>query len=107
MQRQGRGLGAVGEINRLQINRLCQGPCPGRERRRSMKRNKNLIYDEAGPYFVTTAIDRFIPVFEEAKLADIAIDNLDFYRKKYGCKLYAYVVMPDHLHLIVDMHGSP
>ena len=66
-----------------------------------MKRNRQLTYDQAFAYFVTTTLSGFVELFTQDKYAQIIIRNLNFYREKFGFKLLAYVVMPHHLHLII------
>lgn len=52
------------------------------------------------PYFCTLTVLDWIPVFIEENHIIPLIKNLQFCRKQRGLRLYAYVVMPDHLHLI-------
>jgi len=52
-------------------------------------------------FFVTTTVVDFTKVFNEDSYSLVVIDNLNFYREEYGFKLIAYVIMPEHLHLIV------
>jgi putative transposase len=52
-------------------------------------------------YFVTSAIVDFVIIFDQKVYIDIILENLDFYRHRYGFKLYAFVIMPEHLHLII------
>ena len=54
-----------------------------------------------------TVLD-WVPVFLDERYILPAIDSLQFTRRQKGLKLYAYVVMPNHLHLIVsssDLHS--
>jgi len=57
-------------------------------------------------YFVTPTIVDFVVVFDQKLYIDIILENLDFYRNKYGFKLYAFVIMPEHLHLIIPPLGE-
>ena len=52
-------------------------------------------------YFVTSTIVDFVVIFNKKAYVDIVIENLNFYRKKYKFKLYAFVIMPEHLHLVI------
>jgi REP element-mobilizing transposase RayT len=61
---------------------------------------KTIEYPGAA-YFVTSTIVNFVPVFDQRIYIDIILKNLDFYRDKHNFKLYAFVVMPDHLHFIL------
>jgi putative transposase len=47
------------------------------------------------------------PYFASPRLAQIVIDNLRFYEDRGDFELLAYVVMPDHLHvLLTPLRGS-
>src|ERR1035438_5686533 len=54
-----------------------------------------------GMSFVTIATRDRRPVFEIARVAELLIDTLLHYRTLGHYKLHAYVVMPDHLHLLL------
>ena len=54
-----------------------------------------------GMSFVTTATRDRRPIFEISRAADLFIDTLLHYRTLGHYKLHAYVVMPDHVHLIL------
>ena len=58
------------------------------------------IYGDA-IYFTTSTIVKWIPVFIVNDHFNIIIESLNFYRKDKRIKLYAYVIMENHLHLIV------
>lgn len=59
------------------------------------------IYHPGAAYFVTSTVVDFIPIFMRKRYIDILLQNLNFYRVKYRFKLYAYVIMPEHIHLII------
>ncbi len=52
-------------------------------------------------YFVTTNIYKKKNVFKDNRIVQILIEDLEFYRKKYDFRLHAFVIMPDHLHLLI------
>jgi putative transposase len=54
-----------------------------------------------GMSFVTTTTRDRRPIFEISRVADLFIDTLLHYRTLGYYKLHAYVVMPDHVHLIL------
>ncbi|HEX9912199.1 MAG TPA: transposase [candidate division Zixibacteria bacterium] len=58
-------------------------------------------YFEGNSYFITTSVNKFVKIFKEKKYIDIILENISFYREKYAFKLIAYVVMPDHIHLLI------
>jgi putative transposase len=55
-----------------------------------------------GMTFVTTATRDRQPLFEISRVAELLIDTLLHYRTLGHYKLHAYVVMPDHLHLLLS-----
>jgi len=66
-----------------------------------MKRKRQLTYNQAFAYFITTTLSGFVELFSQDEYAQILIRNLNFYREKFEFKLLAYVIMPHHLHLII------
>ena len=56
--------------------------------------------DENHPYFCTITVLDWLPVLIEAAYIDPIIDSLRFCRERKGLQLFAYVVMPNHVHLI-------
>jgi REP element-mobilizing transposase RayT len=67
---------------------------------------------EAGenlPYFCTLTILDWIPVFIDVRYIDPLIECLSFCRANKGLRLFAFVIMPHHLHLIAaadDLHAQ-
>ncbi len=55
----------------------------------------------AGMSFVTTATQDRRPIFEISRVAELFMETLLHYRKLGHYKLHAYVVMPDHVHLLL------
>ena len=54
-------------------------------------------------YFITTTLREFIPLFNDEKIVKIVLDSLEYLREHAALKLYAYVIMPEHLHLIAGI----
>jgi putative transposase len=61
----------------------------------------NISRDSPCYYLTSVAKDR-LPVFRTDEIKLIACTALDEARKSGGFALYAYVIMPDHLHVITD-----
>lgn len=64
--------------------------------------------DENFPYFCTITVRDWTPIFIDRRYIDPLIDSLRFSREKKCLQLFAYVVMPNHLHLIAaaaDLHA--
>ncbi len=64
---------------------------------------------EAGYHFLTAATFRRAPYFAIPQCARIFCEELEAARQQYAFEVIAFVVMPDHIHLIVgwDAEVSP
>ncbi len=51
--------------------------------------------------FITGSTHRRLPIFASRRHCEIFLDNLGFYREKYGFDVMAYALLPDHYHLIL------
>ena len=60
------------------------------------------IKDQEGIYFVTFTVHQWIDVFTRAEYIDILLDSLRFCQKDKGLQIYAWVVMTNHIHLIIS-----
>jgi putative transposase len=73
------------------------------------KKNMGLRYKFEGAdnlWYVTTTVVDFVPAFVKESRILVLIDNLKFYKKKHEFKLIAYVIMPEHLHLVLWQLGK-
>jgi putative transposase len=61
--------------------------------------------DGAGTYFVTSATFNRRRLFQVAAKADLFLEVLQNYRREGHYKLHAFVVMPDHIHLLLTPQG--
>jgi putative transposase len=67
-------------------------------------RNRNLLKGFQITSFVTTTVMHFEKVFLLSNsYPDILIESLKFVLKKYKADLLAYVIMPNHIHLIIQI----
>ncbi len=57
-------------------------------------------------HFVSGNFLKRIPVFNQEACCQSFIDNLATLLSEWPCKLIAYVLMPDHLHLIVNLRDG-
>jgi len=64
------------------------------------------IYLDNHSYFFTSKIVESIAVLESQGPKEILLDLMNFYRGKYKTKIQAYVIMPTHLHLIINSQES-
>lgn len=58
-------------------------------------------------YFITKVINHRVPIFTfDEYYPSIVIDNLKFYRRKFGFHLYGFAIMPDHYHSTINTMGK-
>ncbi|MDN5215687.1 transposase [Fulvivirgaceae bacterium BMA12] len=58
------------------------------------------------PHFVTLTLIELIDVFSRERYKEVTIDNLNYCIKNKGLKVYAYAIMPNHIHLIIKSWGE-
>jgi putative transposase len=52
-------------------------------------------------FYITSNIYNRIRIFTTPSFIVPIIDSLNYYRYQYDCKLIGYVIMPDHIHLLI------
>lgn len=67
-----------------------------------MGRSRYKILDEDHPYFITSSIVGKLPLLVDPQLRVIIEEGFRFMIKKRSIRMYAYVIMPDHIHCIVE-----
>ena len=67
-----------------------------------MGRSRYKIYEPTHPHFVTCTILHWLPLFTRKESVDIIIQCLKYLQQNDGLKLYAYVVLENHLHMVVQ-----
>ena len=56
---------------------------------------------ETYPHFTTNTVVNWLPLFSQPDLTAIVLSSLDFLQSQKRLTLHAYVIMENHLHLIV------
>jgi putative transposase len=51
-------------------------------------------------YFITCTVVGWIDIFTRSVYSEIVLDSFDFCRKNKGLEVFAFVIMPSHLHFI-------
>ena len=78
-------------------------PMDGKRPRRRRIRLKPETYTQTGVICsITIAVKGRRPVFASPAVADAAIDVLRRHAAATGVPVYAWCVMPDHIHLVVE-----
>ena len=63
---------------------------------------KYIFHDSRELYFVSFATVNWIDVFTRKLYFDIVVDSLIFCTQNKGLELYAWCIMPSHVHLIIS-----
>ena len=60
------------------------------------------MVESEGIYFLTNTIVSWLPVFTGSDMCSLILESLLFCRKNKGLRLYAYVIMENHIHLVAE-----
>ena len=64
------------------------------------------IRNQQGLYFLTMQVVGWADIFTRSIYRDIIIESFDYCRKQKGLKIYAYVIMSNHVHCIVSTENN-
>ncbi|SNT14219.1 REP element-mobilizing transposase RayT [Ekhidna lutea] len=64
--------------------------------------SKYKFHSPDGLYFISTAVVYWIDVFTRPLYKDLIIDSLKYCVKEKGLNVHGYVIMTNHLHLIIS-----
>lgn len=64
------------------------------------------IYDQKAMHFLTFQVVNWIDVFSRQAYRDIFLDSMRYCRENFELKVHAYVIMSNHVHLIVAARGG-
>jgi REP element-mobilizing transposase RayT len=67
-----------------------------------MGRSRYKIYEPTHPHFVTCTILHWLPIFTRKESVEIVLSCLKFLQKQDALKLHAYVILENHLHMVVQ-----
>ncbi|MDD5036215.1 MAG: transposase [Methylococcaceae bacterium] len=67
-----------------------------------MGRSRYRIFDDKAPHFVTCTVLNWIPLFTRPQTVTIVLDALDYRQKQANWRVYGYVILENHLHLVVQ-----
>lgn len=60
------------------------------------------IHDQNGVYFITCTVVQWVDVFTRREYADIIVASLRYCQLHKGLEILAWVIMSNHVHLIVS-----
>ncbi|OHD88380.1 transposase [Sulfuricurvum sp. RIFCSPLOWO2_12_FULL_43_24] len=67
-----------------------------------MGRSRYKIHEPTYPHFVTCTVLHWIPIFTRTESVQILIDSLAHLQQNDNLKIYAYVILENHLHMVVQ-----
>lgn len=67
-----------------------------------MGRTRYKIHEPTQPHFITCTILNWIPIFTRVETTNIIFNSLKYLQKEDNLKLYSYVILENHLHLLVS-----
>ena len=70
-----------------------------------MGRSRYKITDETAVHFVTCTVLHWLPVFTNQDSVGIIIDSLKYLQQE-GVKIYAWVILENHLHLVIQSNNT-
>jgi REP element-mobilizing transposase RayT len=62
---------------------------------------------EGSIFYITSNVYNRIRILTRPSFIIPIIDSLNYYRYQYTCKLIGYVIMPDHIHLLIWPQEAP
>ena len=72
-----------------------------------MGRTRYKIIEPKQPHFITCTILHWLPIFTRHSSVQIIIDCLNYLKNSDGLKLYGFVILENHLHLIISSENLP
>ena len=67
-----------------------------------MTKEGYVIRDQSKAHFITATVVDWVDVFSRKIYRDSIIDCLNFYVKNKGMLVYGYVIMSNHIHLVLQ-----
>lgn len=68
--------------------------------------NRYKIIDQRGLNYLTLTVVGWIDIFSRKKYRDLIIDSLKYCQANKGLHIYGYVIMTNHIHLVVSADGQ-
>ncbi|WP_169331278.1 REP-associated tyrosine transposase [Balneola vulgaris] len=70
-----------------------------------MGRSRFKFHEDHYPYFITYTVVGGVPIFDDPILSKVIIDSLKFMTAEFEIVLYSYVIMHNHIHMIVESNS--
>ncbi len=86
---------------------LCavRNPFLTERRKNKMRSRQRNIFEKYGDiFFVTSTVAGHINLFSDKSLCKIFMENLEYYQTRGDYRIIAYILMPDHFHLVLRVN---
>jgi REP element-mobilizing transposase RayT len=60
------------------------------------------IIEPTAPHFITCTVLHWIPIFTRVQSTEIVFESLRYLQESDNLKIYAYVILENHLHLVAS-----
>ena len=67
-----------------------------------MSRTRYKIFENDQPYFLTSTIVNWLPIFGNPEVTKIILNSIRFLQENKRLTIFAYVIMEHHLHLVAS-----
>ncbi|MCI5124848.1 MAG: transposase, partial [Candidatus Electrothrix sp. AR5] len=67
-----------------------------------MPRSRYRVLHPDAPYFMTSTVNNWLPIFTRPETVQIVLDSWRYLQEKHNFRLYGYVILENHLHLIAQ-----
>jgi len=71
-----------------------------------MSRLQRIYDDQSQYYFITTKTYRNKKIFDNKRSVELLLQCINYLVKKKYFKLFAWVILPDHLHILLEIIGK-
>jgi REP element-mobilizing transposase RayT len=70
-------------------------------------RSRYQFTDAQAVHFLTCTIIEWLPVFTRPPFCEVVLDSLAYCRREKELRVYAYVIMDNHVHLVAEAPDLP
>jgi len=67
-----------------------------------MGRSRYRVFEPTHPHFITCTVLHWIPLFTRKESVEILFESFRYLQKSDNFKLYAYVILENHLHIVAQ-----
>jgi REP element-mobilizing transposase RayT len=70
-------------------------------------RSRYVVREPDAPHFVTCTVIEWLPVLTTGTRCELIVESLEFCRRQKGLRIYAWVILDNHLHAILSASDLP